>query len=150
MYRYIHKNKNGKEATILLDSKEDLNLASGWYVSREGYLGGWGYLENNKRQKVYLHHLILPKKKGFVVDHINRNSCDNRRENLRYLTYSENKRNSNKNGLGVCQPKYLENYPKKFVSYLMVNGKNHHLGYSKTFEEALEKRKQAEKELIKS
>jgi len=35
--------------------------------------------------QVYAHHLILPVKSGWDVDHINGNKKDNRPENLQYL-----------------------------------------------------------------
>lgn len=43
---------------------------------------------------IYLHHLVLPPKKGFEVDHKNRNKWDCRRSNLRHLTHSDNLHNS--------------------------------------------------------
>ncbi|OGJ58310.1 hypothetical protein A2635_05320 [Candidatus Peribacteria bacterium RIFCSPHIGHO2_01_FULL_51_9] len=48
-----------------------------------------------------LHHFILPKKKGFDVDHINRNIFDNRRENLRYVTHSQNMMNMKKSAINT-------------------------------------------------
>jgi UDP-N-acetylmuramoylalanine--D-glutamate ligase len=33
---------------------------------------------------------ILGKKKGFEIDHINRNPLDNRKENLRFVTKTQN------------------------------------------------------------
>ena len=37
-----------------------------------------------------LHQVVLGRKSGFVIDHINRDKLDNRRENLRHLTPSQN------------------------------------------------------------
>jgi hypothetical protein len=45
------------------------------------------------RALVFLHHMLMPKVKGYEIDHINHDSLDNRRENLRYVTHLENMRN---------------------------------------------------------
>jgi len=44
-------------------------------------------------QTVYLHRLIIGAGKGEIVDHINGDSLDNRRENLRFVTFEANVRN---------------------------------------------------------
>jgi hypothetical protein len=47
-------------------------------------------IRNERGKHIYLYHDILPKKAGFVIDHINGDPWDNRRCNLRYATRSQN------------------------------------------------------------
>lgn len=43
-----------------------------------------------KGKKVYLHRLIMGNPDGLVVDHLNQQTLDNRRENLQVVTQKEN------------------------------------------------------------
>lgn len=54
------------------------------------------YKHTKGKAPLHLSHVILPKKKGFFVDHINGDTLDNRRENLRYVTPAQNMMNSAK------------------------------------------------------
>lgn len=80
-------------------------------------------------RNLYLHHLILPKKENFTIDHINRDTLDNTFANLRYLefkfnTYNSNKHKNNKSGyLGVSFYKKQ----KKYISAICVDDKDIHL-----------------------
>jgi hypothetical protein len=49
-----------------------------------------------KGKRIWLHQVICGKKKGLVIDHINQNSLDNRKENLRNVTHRDNLLNSHR------------------------------------------------------
>lgn len=81
------------------------------------------------------------------VDHINRNRSDNKWNNLREVSHSCNSRNMDKpktNTSGVVGV-YLSGNKKSYCSYITINQKTVHLGTSKTFEEAVKARWEAEK-----
>lgn len=56
----------------------------------------------SKYKSLYLHHVILPMKKGFLVDHINGKKFDNRRCNLRYVRIGENQKNRHPGLMREC------------------------------------------------
>lgn len=51
--------------------------------------------DGGKKVKIYLHRIIVGAKKGQYVDHINGDTLDNREENLRICSPSENQMNRN-------------------------------------------------------
>ena len=57
-----------------------------------------GYRRKGKTVVEWMHKVILPVPRGFVVDHINRNTLDNRRANLRIATLGQNAMNSRRRG----------------------------------------------------
>jgi len=85
--------------------------------------------ENNKTK--LLHRLIMDTPEGLVIDHINHNTLDNRRCNLRNVSNRENgsnlKRKSEKSSryVGV----YWHKHAKKWLAHIQINGKTKHLGY---------------------
>jgi hypothetical protein len=97
---------------------------------------------------VQLHRLIMDAPKGLLVDHINGDSLDNRRSNLRLATHSQNQWNKRKmenttsRFVGVS---FRENRGK-WAAYIGVAGKRIFLGYfdseieaAKTYDEAAKK-----------
>lgn len=102
---------------------------------------------NRPNRYVYLHKVIaghIDAGKKIVVDHINRNPLDNRKENLRIVPQSINGLNKaeqrNKTGFfGVVfcptsRPGVKRSKPWR--SEVKVNGKRRFLGYFKTAKEA--------------
>lgn len=92
-------------------------------------------ITTSKRQPVYrsftLSRLIMNAPANLQVDHINHNILDNRRCNLRLATNKENCQNrrvqkNNKIGLKGVR---FRLHVKSFEAYIVVNGKQEHLGY---------------------
>lgn len=52
-----------------------------------------------------MHRFIMGDKPGLVIDHINRDKLDNRRENLRHVTRSENAKNVDRSKMKPRTPK---------------------------------------------
>lgn len=99
-----------------------------------------------KSKKIRLHRLIMDCPDDKVVDHINHNKLDNRKSNLRICTQHQNNinvstRKTNTSGkTGVS----LDKRRNKWRARVQINGKEKHLGYFDTKEDAIEARKQAE------
>lgn len=104
---------------------------------------GKGYLKtcitiNGERNVIFLHRLawfITHGESPKFVDHINRNSLDNRISNLRSCTHAENMRNTKVRG-GHSRHKGVSLLKGRWVSYISFNKKRIHLGSFNTEEEA--------------
>ncbi|WP_088186037.1 AP2 domain-containing protein [Desulfosporosinus sp. FKA] len=95
----------------------------------------------NERKYCQLSRYILDAPKSLMVDHINHNTLDNTRNNLRFANASQNTQNQgnvrsdNKSGYrGVLYRKREQ----KWLAYAYLDGKRHELGLYNTPEEANE------------
>lgn len=91
---------------------------------------------NNKT--IEIHQLILEYKEGFVIDHKNHNRLDNRKENLRYATKSQdlaNRRLQLNNKSGYKGVSWIER-DKRWQATIQINGISKYIGFYKTKEEA--------------
>lgn len=118
-----------KDKVFIVDIM-DIPLISGerWHIGKNGYV-----VANS--DKKYLHRVLLNPKAGELVDHINGNKLDNRRENLRIANYSENGYNKklatdNKSG------EYFVTYNKS-TNYYSVNIDGKYVGGSRSLSEAV-------------
>lgn len=99
-----------------------------------------------KRKQIKLHNIIMSPPLGYLVDHIDGNPRNNRRDNLRICTEGNNLKNkktqsNNTSGQkGVCWIKRLN----KWQSRIDINKKRVNLGLFNTFEDAVKARKDAE------
>lgn len=136
----------GQEVILDLDDYEFYKnkklYASNWSNSSI-YYAARSYKEEGKWKKILLHREITKAKKGEMVDHINGNTLDNRKENLRLCNNQQNsfnqktKRIKNKTSefKGVYKFKYKKT-PKPWVARIKVDYKYICLGYFLTELEA--------------
>lgn len=121
-----------KDQVCLIDL-DDFELASEhrWLINN-GYALTTKKYKGEKQIKIRLHNLIMGGVKN--IDHINRNTLDNRKINLRKATYSQNNANrtSSKNKLKGAY-KYIDRSSKWFSD--VVQNKIHHIKYGFNTEE---------------
>ena len=93
---------------------------------------------NNKYSILKLHRLIMNCPDGMIVDHINHNTLDNRKENLRICTYKENSENRNvqKNSKSGIRGIFWNKQISKWVAKIGHNYKHIIIGYFSNIEDA--------------
>lgn len=100
---------------------------------------GYGYaVRINKKRLIIMHRLIMNAKEGMEVDHINGNTLDNRRCNLRVCSPPENKRNRKINKGSYSGYKGVDFKKNRWRARIQINKKSLFLGCFMTKEEAAE------------
>lgn len=130
-YVIAHIISKGNECKFIFD-KEDYDTVSkySWHVISNNYISTT-ILHNEKRKPLYLHNLIMNRDafngKGQTesIDHINRIGFDNRKENLRLITQSEQNINQVKKKRNIVLPSDCgltsEDIPRH-IWYVHANG----------------------------
>lgn len=74
--------------------EEDVEKLNGyrWIVNGHGYVIAYALIAG-KKTTISLHRLVTGAKEGVLVDHINHDTLDNRKQNLRLCSHAENMRN---------------------------------------------------------
>lgn len=114
----------------------DCRWCATWKESSKSY-----YIvgKDENKKVIYLHRFLMKIKNEMQVDHINGNTQDNRRVNLRILTNGENKQNKTKahsqNKSGYRGVRYHKD-SNKWHATITVNKKTINLGLFSDIEEA--------------
>ena len=110
-----------------------------WVLNNKGYVITGGANNSN----LLMHRLILNVLDDQEVDHINHNTNDNRKENLRIVTRSQNQMNASlrSNNTSGVTGVYFDNTYGYWVSKIQQDV----LGHFADFDEAVKMRKEAEK-----
>lgn len=126
----VNDSKRGELRVLIdLDSVPLIKEFRWYYQSR--------YIMTRINMKtVFLHYMILPRKEGFLMDHKNRNTLDNRKENFRYATHRQNSWNRlPKNG--STKGVYYSKREQKWKARVVINGKRTLIGSYDTKEESI-------------
>jgi hypothetical protein len=93
---------DGEFYDVLIDTADLERVRSRgiWFVKEFNKYGHYyvfgNTVVNGKRHTELLHRFLMEEPKGLDVDHINHDTLDNRRVNLRAVTHAENLRNRKK------------------------------------------------------
>lgn len=95
------RSKYGELYSLIEDEDYELVRKYKWraYKNRtkhkDAFYAVTDYYKLGKKTTIYMHRLIMGSpERPFVVDHINHNGLDNRRSNLRVVSYMKNRINS--------------------------------------------------------
>lgn len=85
----------------------------------------------NKKNSISIHREIMKPPSGMIVDHINHDTFDNRKINLRICTFAENLRNKKiyKNNTSKYKGVNYNIQVKKWLVRISLNNKRIHVGY---------------------
>lgn len=118
-------------AATLVDDQDYPQLAARrWFCTSSGYAARVN-ITSGKKQTVYMHRLIMNAPAHLQVDHINGDTLDNRRQNLRLVTPQQNRMNG-KSTTGSSPYKGVSRYGKSWQARICANNKLYHLGYHDT------------------
>lgn len=132
MVKYITLS-NGRECLVDDDDFEYLSKTK-WHDDSRGYAIRGAVREDGVRTTEKMHRIIINAEKGKLVDHINGLPWDNRKENLRIVTDTQNARNTKMYNTNKSGYKGVAVYNgKKWTAQITVNYRKLHLG---VFEDA--------------
>lgn len=132
-------NKQCEEIARTLIDLDDVDKVKShkWHLKENDYVCSGGIL---------LHRLIMAPDDDMVVDHINHDKLDNRKDNLRICTQQQNMMNNKirKNNTSGVTGVAWHKEKNKWRSVIMVNHKQIHIGYYSDIDDAIEARRNAE------
>lgn len=137
---YLNGKHKDKFATVDDEDFAWLNQYR-WYLSSDGYAISIRWTDG-KNKTYFMHREILKPKEGMLSDHINGDKLDNRRENLREVTRSQNAVNTSFLGHKDSKTGHVGVYWHKSVGMyeatITHNKKKYHLGHYKDIEDAID------------
>jgi hypothetical protein len=119
--------------TTLVDAEDFAWLSAfRWRASHSGHSKFYAVRSariDGVERNLYMHRVIVNAPPNLDVDHINGNSLDNRRCNLRVCTHAENLRNAHwRHGTSRFKGVSWHAGAKAWEAYIRLNGRKQYLG----------------------
>ena len=121
----------------LVDDEDYKYLSQFKWIYRRGYATRFVYFKNSNKGYA-LHREVIKVKKNQMLDHINRNTLDNRKNNLRICNKAQNAMNCKIHKHNTSGYKGVSWFrtSKKWRAYIVISNKQKHLGLFKTKKDA--------------
>lgn len=130
--------RNGMECYFDTEDYEKLKAYRWRFIAGRSNSYAGAEIYGGETKRVLMHRIVTNCPEGMVVDHINGNGLDNRKENLRVVTRSQNGKNrkSNKNNTSGYKGVTYDRRSDSYKASIMSDRKNVYLGTFNTAEEA--------------
>ena len=115
-----------------------------WYIDKDRYVVT---KDADTKKMIRMHRLVMNASEGMVIDHIFHETNDNRKSQLREVTYSQNNMNRRiqKNSISGVTGVTWYKQNSKWIAQIYVNEKRIYLGSFTNIEDAIQARLEAEK-----
>lgn len=128
---------------------EDYDLIKNycWFLDKDGYVVTNTKGRNKEHKSIKMHRFVMNCNDSKIsIDHINHTTYDNRKNNLRLATQSQNlmNRSLGSNNTSGVTGVYFDNHRKKWIAEIKINRKKYNLGGYNNFDDAVAARKAAE------
>lgn len=144
----MKKIPTSKGKYVLVDDEDYDELSQYKWTDAKGYAFRWTGRPN--RARIYMHRFLKSAGEGQLVDHVNGDTLDNRKENLRLCTYSQNNMNKSlqSNSTSGLKGAYYHKPSGKWRAQIRKDKTSIHLGYFGSATDAHEAYKAAATEMF--
>ena len=118
-----------------------------WYINNNGYVAA---RDRSVGKYIFLHRLVMHPMENEDVDHINHDTRNNCKNNLRACSHMDNMKNKSikKDNVSGVTGVFWQKLRSKWEATIIVSGRKKHLGYFTNFNDAAKSRIKAELELF--
>lgn len=129
------RQRGGSVIETLIDTedlKKVMSISGSWCAFKSPHTDTYYVRGYHKGDRILLHRLVMNAPENLLVDHINHNTLDNRKSQLKLVNYFYN--NQNRKGLNKSNKSGFRNVSwnkekKKWAVRINVNGIRKQVGY---------------------